>query len=1059
VLEGSLTVRAVNGVARFPGAVLKLAGTGYTLRATASGLAPATSSTFDVRHAAPVVLQLEGVPSAMTAGNAVSAAVTLRDAFGNVATGYRGTVRLTSTDPAAVLPADYTFTAADSGTRTFSVTLNRVGKRELRVQDTAVTTLAASLTVTVSHGDASQFVLTAPPGPFEAGQGFTVEVLALDIAGNVATGYRGTVRLSSTDPAATLPADYTFTAADQGRRSFPVVLKTAANPQQLTVSDTTLASLTQSLGRPIVPGPPVAARFATQPRDGRVRTPLPIVKLELTDVFGNLTPEASLPVELRLFVDGRYADLGGVVEVAAVDGVATFTQLLVDEEGTAFRLIAAVNNVLNDFSNPFDVIDDFAPGMATLTGTAQSKHTITVRWISVGDDGNLGMASSYELRYSTQPITTRAQFDAATLVTQAMPKAPGGIESVLVEGLTVATTYHFAVVIRDSVGNSSLSNSLEVATLNPCAGVVCEVPEPTCAVDGVTRVTFASVCVLVDNLPTCQDAETRTACPGAEGVCFAGACGTASGPAAGELTVSEVMHSPSTGTTEYIELHNSSPRLLNIAGLQVDHSIGGAPAGGFTVNPGPGRAVLIPAGGMFVLGSTEDFATNGGVPVDYAYGSALELSTEGRLSFRSALDVPIEDFNWTISFPQTPGSAMNLATAVVGTQAHREQWYWCDSSANVRLLGGDYGTPGQPNETCGMAVGPAPAFCNIQYPKTFPAPNDPTNYPAIIPYGARRTIYSMFSSPHLTDRNLYGNDNYPHVQVELGYGTSVDPSEWQWSAARFNPFYNDTAPAYDPLRDEMWGWLRIFTPGTYAYGFRYRLYDPASGAFSGYTYCDQNGVAADPTLGAYGTVSVDTEPLGPANHIVISEFASRGTDGVTVSDTDEFIEFYNPTTAPVDISGWKVQHMPGNGPAYHYEDIATVPAGTFIAAKGYYLIAHSGYSGAAAPDLQYSAPTSHLGGHVRVGPSTLGSNPIDLATVDKLTWGSAFSPDGDPALAVTSPAGSLERKAGVLSTAATMEGGSDAAQGNGSDTDWNADDFVPRQARQPQNSASPPEPL
>jgi hypothetical protein len=151
--------------------------------------------------------------------------------------------------------------------------------------------------------------------------------------------------------------------------------------------------------------------------------------------------------------------------------------------------------------------------------------------------------------------------------------------------------------------------------------------------------------------------------------------------------------------------------------------------------------------------------------------------------------------------------------------------------------------------------------------------------------------------------------------------------------------------------------------------------------------------------------------------------------------------------------------MPGNGPTYHYDVIATVPAGTFIAAKGYYLIAHSGYVGSTAPDLQYTEPTSHLGGHLRIGPGTLGSNHIDPATVDKLAWGNAYSPDGDAAAVVTSAAGSLERKAGVLSTAATMEGGSDTALGNGSDTDWNEDDFVTRQARQPQNSASPPEPL
>jgi hypothetical protein len=1060
VLEGALTVRAVNGVARFPGAVLKLAGSGYTLRATASGLASATSPAFDVRHAAPVVLIVAGVPSATAAATPVSAGVTLRDAYGNVATGYRGTVRFTSTDPAAVLPADYTFTATDNGTRSFPVTLNRVGERELRVQDTAVSTLAASVTVTVSHGVASQFVLTAPPGPFVADQGFPVEVLVQDSAGNVATGYRGTVHFDSRDPIDWLPADYTFTAADSGRQTFNVVLRTATNPQKLTVTDTARPTLTATLDREIVAGPPTLMWVVTHPVNTRVRATLSTVQVELTDDFHNRARVSSPTVVLSTLLGGSNpaASLSGTLAADPVDGLATFTDLSVDQEGEGFQVNAAAGALAAVNSEPFDVIDDVAPGTVTLTSTARFSTSITLEWTAAGDDGSLGKAGIHELRYSTQPITTLAEFDAATLATFGAP-LPGSAESFTVANLNAATTYYFAVVARDLAGNASRPDDLEVATLDPCAGVVCEVPEPTCAVDGVTRVTFASACVLQDNLPTCQDTETRMLCPGAEGVCFAGACGTATGPAAGELTVTEVMHSPSTGTTEYIELHNSSQRLLNIAGLQVDYLAGGTSVGGFTVNPGPGRAVLIPAGGLFVLGSTEDFATNGGVAVDYAYGSALELGTEGRLAFRSASGTSIADFPWTVSFPQTPGSAMNLASTIVGTGGYPHQWYWCDSSMDVRLLGGDYGTPGQPNESCGLAVGPAPAFCNIQYPKTFPEPNDPTNYPAIIPYGARRTIYSQFSGPHLTDRNFGGNDDYPHVQVELGYGMGADPSGWQWSSARFNPFYNSTSPAYDPLKDESWGWLRIFTPGTYSYGFRYRLYDPAVGSFSGYTYCDQNGVAADPIAGTYGTVTVSTEPLGPAEHIVFSEFASRGVSGGSVSDTNEFIELHNPTSAPVDISGWKIQHMPANGPAYHYEDIVIVPAGTVIASKGYYLIAHNDYAGATVPDLQYSQPTSHLGGHLRVGPGTLGSDPIDLATADKFGWGPAFSSDGDPAPVVSGAAGSLERKAGVMSTAAAMEGGADTALGNGSDTDWNADDWIVRTAREPQNSTSPPEPL
>ena len=63
---------------------------------------------------------------AANAGTAGSLTVIAKDAYGNIAPGYRGKVHLTSTDTAATLPPDYTFTAADAGVHSFSVTLKTV---------------------------------------------------------------------------------------------------------------------------------------------------------------------------------------------------------------------------------------------------------------------------------------------------------------------------------------------------------------------------------------------------------------------------------------------------------------------------------------------------------------------------------------------------------------------------------------------------------------------------------------------------------------------------------------------------------------------------------------------------------------------------------------------------------------------------------------------------------------------------------------------------------------------------------------------------------------------
>jgi adhesin/invasin len=70
--------------------------------------------------------------------------VTLVDAFGNMATSYRGTVHFTSSDLLATLPADTTFTAADGGKHQFSVTLVTPPGETVSVRDIANSSLGTT---------------------------------------------------------------------------------------------------------------------------------------------------------------------------------------------------------------------------------------------------------------------------------------------------------------------------------------------------------------------------------------------------------------------------------------------------------------------------------------------------------------------------------------------------------------------------------------------------------------------------------------------------------------------------------------------------------------------------------------------------------------------------------------------------------------------------------------------------------------------------------------------------------------------------------------------------
>jgi ELWxxDGT repeat protein len=65
-------------------------------------------------------LSVSSFPATITAGAAGSFTLTAKNADGSTNTAYRNIVHFTSSDPQAVLPADYTFTAADLGVHTFS---------------------------------------------------------------------------------------------------------------------------------------------------------------------------------------------------------------------------------------------------------------------------------------------------------------------------------------------------------------------------------------------------------------------------------------------------------------------------------------------------------------------------------------------------------------------------------------------------------------------------------------------------------------------------------------------------------------------------------------------------------------------------------------------------------------------------------------------------------------------------------------------------------------------------------------------------------------------------
>jgi hypothetical protein len=226
------------------------------IRATDTVTATITGAKYGivVTPGAAKTLAVSGIASPYVAGVAHSVTVTALDAYGNTATGYRGTVGFTSTDTKALLPANYTFTAADSGVHRFSlgVTLKRAGTQAVRARDTVTTTITGLQSgIVVTAAAATTLTVSGLASPRTAGVAGTITVTAHDAYGNVATGYRGTVTFTSTDSHALLPANYTFTAANAGTHTFSVTLKTAGT-QAVRARDTVTATITGLQGGIVV---------------------------------------------------------------------------------------------------------------------------------------------------------------------------------------------------------------------------------------------------------------------------------------------------------------------------------------------------------------------------------------------------------------------------------------------------------------------------------------------------------------------------------------------------------------------------------------------------------------------------------------------------------------------------------------------------------------------------------------------------------------------------------------------------------------------------------------
>ncbi len=192
-----------------------------------------------------------------------------------------------------------------------------------------------------------------------------------------------------------------------------------------------------------------------------------------------------------------------------------------------------------------------------------------------------------------------------------------------------------------------------------------------------------------------------------------------------------------------------------------------------------------------------------------------------------------------------------------------------------------------------------------------------------------------------------------------------------------------------------------------------------------------NGSAEIRATATNGTTTVTSTPatltvasVANPGDVVISEFRTRGPNGAN----DEFIELYNRTTSPIDISGYKIFRSNNTGAT---NLTATITSGVILGPGCHYLLTNSNsggpYSGSVAGDQTYGTGITADGGIALTIPG--GTATTGIIDQVGLSAGSAYK-EGTPLAPFAGDAEqSYERKPG-------------GAFGNGTDTDNNAADFL-----------------
>ncbi len=242
-----------------------------------------------------------------------------------------------------------------------------------------------------------------------------------------------------------------------------------------------------------------------------------------------------------------------------------------------------------------------------------------------------------------------------------------------------------------------------VCAADPCNPNPCTTPPAAyCQNDVAVYPTLDPGSCTVDATgnPQCDYGVTNEDCAAQSETCQDGACqGTQTRrPVAGELVITEFMANPDAvgdSDGEWFEIFNATTDNLDIQGMVIRDNDSDSHTLPRT------SPIVIGPGAYFVLGRNGDTNANGHVTVDYVYGSSFTLGNSGDEIVIEIDGVIIDevDYGNGTGPAVSAGHSTSLDPNFLDATSNDQGSHWCPATSQI-TPGGDYGTPGAPNDGC-----------------------------------------------------------------------------------------------------------------------------------------------------------------------------------------------------------------------------------------------------------------------------------------------------------------------------------------------------------------------